>query len=233
MTASIRIKIVDAQWDVSLSSNSKYSVDSKKRDTKQEGGFIKRIVSIGIACGALLASAIAAYAITTLFVSQSVTSNLSKKQVFQIVFDSNGGEGEVGPGDSFPVNPVVVNDATEDMYVFIQIQMPGYSGASQQQPEDSLLYTFIAGADWKLVESDHESVVYAYTSGNDGMTPLQPGEKTSALTTQMTMRSITNAEYAAIGDINIKITCYAVGTDGVSTNPSDAWNECKTIGNVS
>ena len=175
----------------------------------------------------------AAYAITSLFVSQSVTSHLSKKQIFQIVLDDNIGNSEVGPGDSFPVSPVVFNDATEEMYVFVQIQMPASSGTSQQQPEDSLIYTFIAGADWTFVESDHESVVYAYTSGNDGMTPLQPGEKTSALTTQMTMRSITNAEYAAIDDINIKITCYAVGTDGVSTNPSDAWNECKTIGNVS
>ena len=65
------------------------------------------------------------------------------------------------------------------------------------------------------------------------MTPLQPGEKTSALTNQMTMRSISNAEYAAIDDINIKITCYAIGTEDVSTYPSDAWNECKSIGNVS
>ena len=188
---------------------------------------------MGIACGVLLASAMAAYAITSLFVSQSVTSHLSKKQVFQIVLDDNIGNSEVGPGDSFPVSPVVFNDATEEMYVFVQIQMPAYSGTPQQQPEDSLLYTFIAGADWTLVESGNGSVAYAYTSGNDGVIALQPGESTSALTTHMTMRSITNAEYAAIDDINIKITCYAVGTDGVSTNPSDAWNECKTIGNVS
>lgn len=188
---------------------------------------------MGIACGVLLASAMAAYAITSLFVSQSVTSHLSKKQVFQIVLDDNIGNSEVGPGDSFPVSPVVFNDATEEMYVFVQIQMPAYSGTPQQQPEDSLLYTFIAGADWTLVESGNGSVAYAYTSGNDGVIALQPGESTSALTTHMTMRSITNAEYAAIDDINIKITCYAVGTDGMSTNPSDAWNECKTIGEVS
>lgn len=175
----------------------------------------------------------AAYAITSLFVSQSVTSHLSKKQIFQIVLDDNIGNSEVGPGDSFPVSPVVFNDATEEMYVFVHIQMPAYSGTPQQQPEDSLLYTFIAGADWTLVESDHESVVYAYTYGNDGMIALQPGESTSALTNQMTMRSISNAEYAAIDDINIKITCYAIGTESVSTYPSDAWNECKSIGNVS
>lgn len=64
------------------------------------------------------------------------------------------------------------------------------------------------------------------------MAALQPGESTSALTTQITMKSIANAEHAAIDDINITITGYAMGTEGVSTNPVDAWNECKIIGNI-
>lgn len=64
------------------------------------------------------------------------------------------------------------------------------------------------------------------------MTALQSGESTSALTTQMTMKSITNAEYVAIDDINIIITGYVMGIEGISTIPIDAWNECKTIGNI-
>lgn len=64
------------------------------------------------------------------------------------------------------------------------------------------------------------------------MTALQSGESTSALTTQMTMKSITNAEYVAIDDINIIITGYVMGIGGISTIPIDAWNECKTIGNI-
>ena len=31
---------------------------------------------------------------------------------------------------------------------------------------------------------------------------------------------------------NITITGYAIGTEDVSTNPKDAWNECKEIGNL-
>ena len=54
--------------------------------------------------------------------------------------------------------------------------------------------------------------VYAY--GSADMTALQPGESTSELIEQMTMRSITNAEYAAMNDINITITGYAMGTEG-------------------
>ena len=64
------------------------------------------------------------------------------------------------------------------------------------------------------------------------MTVLSPGDSTIALTNQMTMQSITNAEYVAVDDINITITGYAIGTEDVSTNPTDAWNECKTIGNI-
>ena len=47
----------------------------------------------------------------------------------------------------------------------------------------------------------------------------------------MTMQSISNEEFAAIDDINIMVTGYAIGTEDVSTNPVDAWNECKEIGN--
>ena len=97
---------------------------------------------------------------------------------------------------------------------------------------DSPLYEFEVDRDWLQVESDVGMAVYAYTAGSEGMTVLTPGESTNALTEQMTMRSITNAEYAEIDDINITITGYAMGTEGMSTIPEDAWNECKTIGDI-
>lgn len=131
---------------------------------------------------------------------------------------------------SFSVSPVIFNDATEEMYVFVKIEMPEYMDSSLSESEDSLLYTFEVNDEWTLVESSNGFVVYAY--GCDGMTVLSPGESTSDLTSQMTMRSISNAEYAAIDDINVTITGYAIGTEDVSTNPTDAWNECKTIGNI-
>lgn len=64
------------------------------------------------------------------------------------------------------------------------------------------------------------------------MTVLQPGDSTSALAEQMTMNGISNAEYAAIDDINITITGYAIGIEDVPTNPIEAWNYCKIIGNM-
>ena len=125
---------------------------------------------------------------------------------------------------------MIFNDATEEMYVFVEIQMPEYTDSSLPDSEDSLLYTFDVNEEWTLVESDNGIVVYAY--GSAEMTVLSPGDSTSALTEQITMISISNAKYAAIDDINITITSYAIGIEGVSTNPTDAWNECKSIGNI-
>ena len=182
----------------------------------------KRVMTIGVLIGIFIATVIVAYAITNLFFTKSQTSDFSKKQIFQFDLDTGLSSGEVAPGDSFSVSPVIFNDATEEMYVFIQVAMP--------ETSDGTLYSFDVDDDWCLVSEDSGTVVYAY--GDTEMTVLSPGDSTIALTNQMTMQSISNAEYAAVDDINITITGYAIGTGGVSTNPTDAWNECKTIGNI-
>ena len=182
----------------------------------------KRIITSGLWIGIFIATVIVAYAITSLFFTKSQTSDFSKKQIFQFDLDTGLGSGEVGPGDSFSVSPVISNDATEEMYVFIQVDMPATA--------DGVLYSFDADDEWCFLSEDGGTVVYAY--GSAEMTVLYPGDSTSALTNQMTMKSISNAEYAGIDDINITITGYAMGTEDMSTNPVDAWNECKTIGDI-
>lgn len=181
-----------------------------------------KVVKTGAACGIFLGTTVVVYVITSLFFTSTETSKLSKKTVFQFNLTTDMSETEVGPGDSFDVKPVVYSDATEEMYVFIQVEMPVV--------DDEALYSFNTDSEWCVVSEDEGTIVYAYGSAH--MTALQPGESTSALTTQMIMKSITNAEYAVINDINITITGYAMGTEGMSTIPADAWNECKTIGNI-
>ncbi|MCI7181490.1 MAG: hypothetical protein MSA26_13185 [Lachnospiraceae bacterium] len=182
----------------------------------------KKAVGTGVACGVCLGTTIIAYAIMSLFFTKSETSKLSKKTVFQFDLSTDMEATKVGPGDSFDVKPVIYNDATEEMYVFIQVDMPTTA--------DGILYSFDVDDEWCVVSEDDGTVVYAY--GSTEMTILAPGDSTSALTNQMTMKSISNAEYAAIDDINITITGYAMGTEDMSTNPVDAWNECKTIGDI-
>ena len=182
----------------------------------------KKIITTGLWVGIFMATVIVAYAITTLFLAKSQTTGLSKKKIFKFNLNTNLVSGEVGPGDSFSVSPVIYNDATEDMYVFIQIDMPTLENAS--------IYSFDVDSDWCVVYEENGKVVYAY--GNSDMTVLSPGDSTTALTRHMIMKKISNAEYAAIDDINITITGYAIGTEGVSTLPIDAWNECKVIGEI-
>lgn len=130
--------------------------------------------------------------------------------------------GEVGPGDSIDISPVIFNDATEEMYVFIKIQMPEW--------DKSPLYTFEVDENWSLIESNEGTLIYAY--GSPYMIILNPGESTSALTTQMTMCSISNADYSAIDDINVSIMGYAIGIEDVDPSPSNAWSVCKQLGNI-
>ena len=103
----------------------------------------KRIITIGLWVGILLATVIVAYAITNLFFTSSETSNFSKKTVFQFDLSTDMSAMEVGPGDSFDVKPVVYNDATEEMYVFIQVAMPVIA--------DEALYSFDADNEWGVV----------------------------------------------------------------------------------
>ena len=137
----------------------------------------KRIISLGWGIGIFMAMVMVSYAVTNLFFTKSQTSDFSKKKIFQFDLDTGLSSGEVGPGDSFSVSPVIFNEATEEMYVFIKIDMP--------ETEDGTLYSFDV-----------------------------------------------DDEYTAIDDINITITGYAIGTEDMSTNPVDSWNECKTIGNI-
>ena len=84
----------------------------------------KKAVGTGVACGVCLGTTIIAYAIMSLFFKKSETSKLSKKTVFQFDLSTDMAATKVGPGDSFDVKPVIYNDATEEMYVFIQVDMP-------------------------------------------------------------------------------------------------------------
>ena len=114
-----------------------------------------KVAKAGMAVGIFLGAAIVAYASTNLFSMKSYTTSFTPKQIFQFDFNTGLNGGEVGPGDSFSVNPVISNDATEDMFVFIGIKMSLVWTTS--------LYLFTPSDDWCVVESDGGVVVYAYT----------------------------------------------------------------------
>lgn len=174
---------------------------------------MKNIAKAGIALGLFLGAALVTYALTSFFTKKDFFLTPQKKPIFEIVVSGGEQPGEIGPGDSFSTSPTVYNDATEEMYVFIAVS-------------DGGLYEFVVGDSWVKVEDG----VYAY--GGEEMTTLAPGETTKPLTSEMKMREISRAEFAELSDISIKITGYAIGTEGVGSSPQEAWEVCKSIGNI-
>lgn len=67
----------------------------------------------------LIGTGLTAYAVTALFFKgETQTSGCNKKTYFE--FDSSAfftGAGEIGPGESMSMNPVITSEATVDMYV--------------------------------------------------------------------------------------------------------------------
>ena len=102
----------------------------------------------------MLGTTMIAYAITSFFFARSVTSNLSKKKVFQFELTTGMVATEVGPGDSFDAKPIVNNDLTEEMYVFIQVDMPTTG--------DGALYSFDVGSEWVSIGANDGTFIYAY-----------------------------------------------------------------------
>lgn len=77
------------------------------------------------------------------------------------------------------------------------------------------LYELTVNDSWMKVERGEGFSIYAYVNSNSNMCILDLDETmtTPALTTQITMKSISNAVYADLEDINVSVDSYAIGTD--------------------
>lgn len=179
---------------------------------------MKKGVMLGTFLAFLLASFMVVYAVLRLFSFQSFTTELSKKTIFEFDLQADVLASEVGPGDTVAINPSIFNNATEAMYVFIELEIP--------ECEEGALYDYEVEENWTLVESGDGFYVYAY--GGSELTALEPGETTTELMQEITMKNISNAEYASIDDINVNVTGYGIDATGTS-DPASAWEECKAL----
>lgn len=177
----------------------------------------KRLTTILITLALLMTTTVVAYAVTTLFFKgETQTSDYSKKTYFEFSGDGFFTEsGEVGPGESMSINPVISSESTVDMYVFIRVEMPSYSSAG--------LYDIDLNSGWECIESgangDTWFSVYRY---ND---VVAPGESTTALGSSLTMVDMSLAEYSELSDINVTMTGYACGAEDETIDT--AWESIK------
>lgn len=161
----------------------------------------------------LLALSAVAYAITALFYkSPTQTSDYTPGVYFEFdISDAFTESGEVGPGQSMSINPVISSNASVDMYCFIKVEMPTFGEGG--------LYTLTPGSGWSMqtsgVQGDRWVGVYRYDS------VLTPGNSTRALSSALTMVEMGMAEYVEIDDLNVSMTGYACGTEDLELE--NAW----------
>ncbi len=178
---------------------------------------MKRSTTVIITLLLLAMTTVVAYAVTTLFfMGDTQTSDYSKKTYFE--FEGSSfftASGEVGPGESMSINPVISSESTVDMYVFIRVEMPGYNGAG--------LYELNTGSGWECIESgangDKWFSVYRYNN------VLAPGASTMALGSSLTMVDMSLADYVDLTDINVTMTGYACGAEDETIDT--AWESIK------
>lgn len=178
---------------------------------------MKRSTAVILILVMLALTTVVAYAVTTLFFKgETQTSDYSKKTYFE--FDGSSfftASGEIGPDESMSINPVIISNATVDMYVFIRVEMPSYN--------DVGLYSLDLNSGWSVEEAqvvgDRYIAVYRYDE------VLTPGASTSALADKLTMVDMSLAEYSELSDINVTMTGYACGAEDKEL--STAWESIK------
>lgn len=177
----------------------------------------KRFTAVIITLLFLAMTTVVAYAVTTLFFKgETQTSNYSKKTYFE--FDGSGfftASGEVGPGESMSINPVISSNATVDMYVFIRVEMPGYNDAG--------LYSLDLSSGWSVQEAQVVGDKYVTVYRHNDV--VAPGASTTALGSSLTMVDMSLAEYSELSDINVTMTGYACGAEDETIDT--AWESIK------
>ena len=179
---------------------------------------LKRPARVAAGIGILLGIGIIAFAISSWFSSIGTqTSDFKPKVYFE--FETNDfftADGEIGPGESKSINPIVTSNSSIPSYVVFRVVMPLTSSSEG-------LYNIESGSAWSLVESgvvDGQWVeVYLYSEA------LAPEASTSPLGPTVTMKEIGMSEYASLEDLNISMSAYAVGTD--DEEMENAWKDIK------
>ena len=165
----------------------------------------------------LLFAIIGVGAITRLFTTASARSSFRKKTYFQIVFRAVFPDADVGPGETVAVNPVIISDSTENMFVFMAVEMDSIDG--------SPIYEYDVDDSWTLINDD-EYLVYGYGTSNE-LTMIGPGDSTTPLTSRLTLKNISIPEYAFVSSIDVTFNVYAIASDDLSSDPGEAWTVAK------
>ena len=92
----------------------------------------KRLTTILITLALLMTTTVVAYAVINYITTETHTSSYTKKEYFEISSSQFfTAEGDIGPGESMSINPIITSESSVDMYVFIRVEVPVYNGGGQ------------------------------------------------------------------------------------------------------
>ncbi len=159
---------------------------------KQKVKGLCRITQMAIIIALFLSITIVAYAAISTLISRSWQSDLTKGDIFEMELVQSDIIGEIVPGQSISVSPVVKNLGTKEALAFVKIEMPTIPSSN------SPAYTFsVDEVVWTKVEESSGSVVYGY---ND---VLGVDSETDPLCQSMTMVEMSGSDFIGLSDVNV------------------------------
>lgn len=142
------------------------------------------------------------------------------------------------PGDTITKDPLVLNDGTNDMYVFLKVEMPyaelvtANDDGTKNEAAWMEMFTYEINAGWVAVgapvidkEAGTSTQIYAYAV-DDVLTALAADQKTEAVFYSVTFRNVVEGTGMEGATENIVITAYGIQTDNINggkTDPAGVW----------
>ena len=188
---------------------------------ERQGDTMKKRTRILIAIVCFLAIPIIAYAASRLMANtDSQTIHIGHENYVKITPSKFfPAEAKLKPGDSFSINPTLTNDGSVDMYMFMRAEMPVYSNSG--------LFEINIGSGWELIKSEidpNDSSQWIEVYRYQQMVP--PDQTTTAMADKVTLKKISNYEFAQMGDMPITMTGYGCAVSEATAGT--AWGEIES-----
>ena len=188
------------------------------KKAERQGDTMKKRTKTLIAVVCVLLVPIIAYAASRLIISTERQKIIIGPEEFVEITPSTffPEKADMKPGDSLSINPTLTNDGSVYMYMFMRVEMPMY--------DTSGLFEINNGDDWELIKGEIDPndpsqwiEVYRYNQ------TLPPDQTTIALADKMTLKKISNYEFANMPDLEVAMTGYGCAVSEATEDT--AWGE--------
>ena len=168
----------------------------------------QRLLIIALVLITSIATAVVSSLLTT-----NWSSNVTHGPVMEMQLIQTDVTGEIVPGDTLNIAPVIKNTGTKECVAFVKVTVPTYGASSTPA------YTYDVDSSWTKVGGSGGTAVYGYNEvlgNNDETTPPMEG---------ITLKDIAVSDFLGIPDLNVSVTGYLAETETYGTDPQTAWGQ--------